>query len=87
MFVLFHYFFPFQHVSECTLFLVGTISPGEPPRQVSHKAMLDFAEHYKVEYFECELDDVGVNDIVMLLVDNIITGTEHGTDSANAVES
>jgi len=66
------FFFPPQHVSKCAVFLVGTISSWEPPRQISHEAMKEFSEQHEVEYLECELDHVAVNEIFMSLVDKII---------------
>ena len=85
----FDHFFSFQHVSKYAVFLVGTISSGEPPRQVSHNTMLEFAEKHEVEYFESELDNVGVNKIFVSLVDiivNTLTGTGDSIDAGKSIE-
>jgi len=82
-------FFSLQHVPKCAVFLVGTLSSGEPSRQVSLKAMEDFAEDHKVEYLECEHDHIVVDKVVMSLVDNIMnnTGTGHNNNTEKSIES
>ena len=62
------------------------ISPGKSSREVSLTAMQEFSEAQKAQYFECELDDVGVNEIFMSIVDKIMNNTLTGgtRDSTDA---
>jgi len=58
------------------VYLVGTLSVEEPSRQVSLTAMKEFSEEFKVQYFECELNHVGVNEVFMSLVSKIVSSKE-----------
>jgi len=74
------------------VFLVGTVLSGDPPRQMSLQTMQDFAERHAVEYFDCELDDVGANKILVSLVDKIINDNTlsgrigESTDGGKSIE-
>jgi len=74
------------------VFLVGTVLSGDPPRQIALRAMQDFAEGHAVEYFDCELDDVGANKILVSVVDKIINNNTlsgkigESTDGGKSIE-